>query len=143
MHRPSAEEFLLTLLETLDGLPPDLALRFAELLKKDTPDRSSAIDVTYDDGIANGVHCRVIASRRLMPCFFEPAHTFPRESHSTEETSSGPANVVNREVDGSRCASPARVASHSVPSSAAAIARTSTSGNPFAVVNERHASRRR
>jgi hypothetical protein len=27
MHRPSAEEFLLTLLETLDELPPDLAQR--------------------------------------------------------------------------------------------------------------------
>ena len=25
MHRPSAEEFLLTLLETMDELPPDLA----------------------------------------------------------------------------------------------------------------------
>ena len=32
MHRPSAEEFLLTLLETVDDLPPDLAQRFAELL---------------------------------------------------------------------------------------------------------------
>ena len=28
MHRPSAEEFLLTLLETVDDLPPDLAQRF-------------------------------------------------------------------------------------------------------------------
>ena len=27
MHRPNAEEFLLTLLETLDELPPDLAQR--------------------------------------------------------------------------------------------------------------------
>ena len=35
MHRPSAEEFLLTLLETLDELPPDLAQRFAAVLKKD------------------------------------------------------------------------------------------------------------
>ena len=39
MHRPSAEEFLLTLLETLDELPPDLARRFADLLKKEHVDR--------------------------------------------------------------------------------------------------------
>jgi hypothetical protein len=49
MHRPSAEEFLLTLLETLDELPPDLALRFAELLKKDNLDRSSAIRQLFED----------------------------------------------------------------------------------------------
>ncbi len=49
MHRPSAEEFLLTLLETLDGLPPDLARRFAELLKKDHIDRSAAIRQLFED----------------------------------------------------------------------------------------------
>ena len=35
MHRPSAQEFLQALLETLDDLPPDFARRFAEVLKKD------------------------------------------------------------------------------------------------------------
>jgi metal-responsive CopG/Arc/MetJ family transcriptional regulator len=49
MHRPSAEEFLLTLLEKVDELPPDLAKRFAELLKKDHVDRSSAIRQLFED----------------------------------------------------------------------------------------------
>ena len=49
MHRPSAEEFLLTLLETLDQLPPDLAECFAEVLKKDDTDRSSAIRQLFED----------------------------------------------------------------------------------------------
>jgi hypothetical protein len=49
MHRPSAEEFLLTLLETLDELPPDLARRFAELLKKDGIDRPAAIRQLFED----------------------------------------------------------------------------------------------
>jgi hypothetical protein len=49
MHRPSAEEFLLTLLETLDGLPPDLARRFADLLKKDNADRPAAIRQLFED----------------------------------------------------------------------------------------------
>ena len=49
MHRPSAEEFLLTLLASLDDLPPDLAQRFAELVKKDHPDRSAAIRQLFED----------------------------------------------------------------------------------------------
>jgi hypothetical protein len=49
MHRPSAEEFLLTLLETLDELPPDLARRLAEVLKKDDVDRPSAIRQLFED----------------------------------------------------------------------------------------------
>jgi hypothetical protein len=49
MHRPSAEEFLLTLLETLDDLPPDLARRFAELLTKEHLDRSAAIRQLFED----------------------------------------------------------------------------------------------
>jgi hypothetical protein len=49
MHRPSAEEFLLTLLETLDELPPDLAERFAALLKKDNVDRSVAIRQLFEE----------------------------------------------------------------------------------------------
>ena len=49
MHRPSADEFLLTLLETLDELPPDLTKRFAELLKKDHIDRATAIRQLFED----------------------------------------------------------------------------------------------
>lgn len=49
MHRPSAEEFLLTLLDTLDELPPDLARRFAELLKNEHADRASAIRQLFED----------------------------------------------------------------------------------------------
>jgi len=49
MHRPSAEEFLLTLLETLDDLPPDLARRLAGLLKKEHADRPAAIRQLFED----------------------------------------------------------------------------------------------
>jgi hypothetical protein len=49
MHRPSAEEFLLTLLETLDDLPPDLAERFVAVLKQDAGDRSAAIRQLFED----------------------------------------------------------------------------------------------
>ena len=49
MHRPSAEEFLLTLLETLDDLPPDLARRLAGLLKKEHVDRPAAIRQLFED----------------------------------------------------------------------------------------------
>jgi hypothetical protein len=49
MHRPSAEEFLLTLLETLEDLPPDLAQRIAEVLKKEDVDRSAAIRQLFED----------------------------------------------------------------------------------------------
>ncbi|HEY7059634.1 MAG TPA: hypothetical protein VH458_24025 [Vicinamibacterales bacterium] len=49
MHRPSAEEFLLTLLAALDDLPSDLAERFATLLKKDHADRSAAIRQLFED----------------------------------------------------------------------------------------------
>ena len=49
MHRPSAEEFLLTLLDTMDELPPDLAERFAALLKKEHIDRSAAIRQLFED----------------------------------------------------------------------------------------------
>ena len=49
MHRPSAEEFLLTLLEALDDVPPDLAARFVMLLKKDQVDRSAAIRQLFED----------------------------------------------------------------------------------------------
>jgi hypothetical protein len=49
MHRPSAEEFLLTLLDTLDDLPAELAQRFSELLKRDDVDRSAAIRQLFED----------------------------------------------------------------------------------------------
>ena len=49
MHRTSAEEFLLALLETLDELPPALAERFAAVLKKDDGDRSVAIRQLFED----------------------------------------------------------------------------------------------
>jgi hypothetical protein len=49
MHRPSAEEFLLKLLGTLDELPPDLARRLAEVLKKDDVDRTSAVRQVFED----------------------------------------------------------------------------------------------
>jgi hypothetical protein len=49
VHRPSAEEFLLTLLGGLDELPPDLARRFAELLKKEHVDRAAAIRQLFED----------------------------------------------------------------------------------------------
>jgi metal-responsive CopG/Arc/MetJ family transcriptional regulator len=49
MHRPSAQEFLRALLETLDDLPPDFARRFEEILKKDDVDRSQAIRQLFED----------------------------------------------------------------------------------------------
>jgi hypothetical protein len=49
MHRQSAEEFLLTLLETLDDLPPEIASRFADVLKKEDADRSQAIRQLFED----------------------------------------------------------------------------------------------
>jgi ribbon-helix-helix CopG family protein len=49
MSRPSAEEFLRTLLEALEGLPPDLALRLEELLKNEHVDRSQAIRQLFEE----------------------------------------------------------------------------------------------
>jgi hypothetical protein len=49
MHRQSAQDFLLTLLETLDDLPPDFASRLAEVLKTDEVDRSQAIRRLFED----------------------------------------------------------------------------------------------
>jgi hypothetical protein len=49
MHRPSAEEFLRALLETLDDLPPDLIQRLEGLLKKDNADRAQAIRELFED----------------------------------------------------------------------------------------------
>jgi hypothetical protein len=49
MHRQSADEFLLALLETLEDLPPDFARRFAELLKNEPEYRSQAIRQLFED----------------------------------------------------------------------------------------------
>jgi hypothetical protein len=49
MHRPSAQEFLLTLLERLDDLPPDFARRFVELLQEEEVDRSQSIRQLFED----------------------------------------------------------------------------------------------
>jgi predicted Zn-dependent protease with MMP-like domain len=49
MSRPSAEEFLRTLLEALDDLPADFAQRFAEILNKKDADRSHAIRQLFED----------------------------------------------------------------------------------------------
>ena len=49
MHRPSAQEFLQALLETLDDLPADFARRLEEILKKDDADRSLAIRQLFED----------------------------------------------------------------------------------------------
>jgi Mn-dependent DtxR family transcriptional regulator len=49
MHRPSAEEFLMAVLDTLQDLPPELAARLAEVLKQQTPDRAQAIRRLFEE----------------------------------------------------------------------------------------------
>ncbi|HJY35442.1 MAG TPA: hypothetical protein VJ260_11345 [Vicinamibacterales bacterium] len=49
MHRPSAQEFLQGLLDTLDDLPKEFASRFEEILKKDEADRSQALRQLFED----------------------------------------------------------------------------------------------
>ena len=49
MHRPSAEEFVQALLETLDDLPPDFARRLEDVLRKDDADRSQALRQLFED----------------------------------------------------------------------------------------------
>ena len=49
MHRPSAQQFLQSLLETLADLPADFARRFEEILEKDDADRSLAIRQLFED----------------------------------------------------------------------------------------------
>ncbi len=49
MHRPSAHEFLLALLEAMQDLPPDFSRRFAEVLKKEGADRPQAIRRLFED----------------------------------------------------------------------------------------------
>ena len=52
MH-PSADEFLRTLLETLDELPPELARRLEEVVKKEHVDRSQAIRQLFEEVAAD------------------------------------------------------------------------------------------
>ena len=49
MHRPSAQEVLETVLETLDDLPPDFLRRFEELRAAEHPDRSLAIRQLFEE----------------------------------------------------------------------------------------------
>jgi hypothetical protein len=49
MSRPSAQEFLQTLLAELEDLPADFARRFEEVLKKEDADRSQAIRQLFED----------------------------------------------------------------------------------------------
>ena len=49
MHRPSAQDFLEKVLETLEDLPPDLVRRFEEALTKEQGDRSEAIRRLFEE----------------------------------------------------------------------------------------------
>jgi hypothetical protein len=49
MHRPSAQEFLLELLKTIEDLPADFAERFEQVLKNNEADRSQAIRKLFED----------------------------------------------------------------------------------------------
>jgi hypothetical protein len=49
MHRPSAEEFLLTVLEGLEDLPPEFARRLTEVLTQPHEDRSQAIRQLFEE----------------------------------------------------------------------------------------------
>ena len=49
MHRPSADEFLVALLETLEDLPPDFSRRCAEVLEKEGIDRSQALRQLFEE----------------------------------------------------------------------------------------------
>jgi hypothetical protein len=49
MHRPSAEEFLVAVLDTLKDLPPELAARLTEVLEQQTPDRAQAIRRVFEE----------------------------------------------------------------------------------------------
>lgn len=49
MHHASADEFLRTLLETLDELPPEFARRLEEVVKQEHVDRSQAIRQLFEE----------------------------------------------------------------------------------------------
>ena len=49
MHRPSADDFIHKVLESLDDLPPDLARRLEEIVTKGNADRSEAIRLLFEE----------------------------------------------------------------------------------------------
>jgi hypothetical protein len=49
MPRPSAEEFLLTLLEGLQDLPPEFGSRLAALLAEQHVDRAQALRQLFEE----------------------------------------------------------------------------------------------
>jgi metal-responsive CopG/Arc/MetJ family transcriptional regulator len=49
MHRPNTQEFVKSLLETLDDLPPDFVRRFEEILATENADRSQAIRQLFEE----------------------------------------------------------------------------------------------
>jgi metal-responsive CopG/Arc/MetJ family transcriptional regulator len=49
MPRPSAQEFVQTLLESLDDLPPDLARRLDEVLKRQGAERAQALRQLFEE----------------------------------------------------------------------------------------------
>lgn len=49
MHRPNAQEFVQSLLETLDDLPADFVRRFEEILTREEGDRSQALRELFEE----------------------------------------------------------------------------------------------
>jgi metal-responsive CopG/Arc/MetJ family transcriptional regulator len=49
MHRPNTQEFVQSVLETLDDLPPDFVQRFEEILTREDADRSQAIRQLFEE----------------------------------------------------------------------------------------------
>jgi hypothetical protein len=49
MQRPSAWEFVQTLLETVEDLPPELARRLEEVLKRQDADRAQALRKLFEE----------------------------------------------------------------------------------------------
>jgi hypothetical protein len=49
MHRPSAQDFLLTVLQSLEDLPPDLARRLAEIAAQPGVERAQAIRQLFEE----------------------------------------------------------------------------------------------
>ena len=69
MHRPSAQEFLQALLETLDDLPPDFARRFEEILKQDRrrTDRRRSVSSSRSSPVTERVQRLVMHAFRGIP----------------------------------------------------------------------------
>jgi predicted Zn-dependent protease with MMP-like domain len=49
MHRPNTQEFVQSVLETLDDLPPDFVQRFEEILTREDADRSQTIRQLFEE----------------------------------------------------------------------------------------------